>query len=107
MNDFLREAPAFPKLGGAFADLLVERLERRVMVVQRRHLLGGHDDRGEVALRRRILEGGGALFTLKQELNATEAALNLPDARDDAHRVENVRRRLIRVVALGDRENQT
>jgi hypothetical protein len=39
-------------------------------------------------------------------LNTTEAALDLPDSRDDAHRVEDVRRRFIRVIALRDRENQ-
>src|SRR4029453_9196316 len=60
----------------------------------------------EVALRRRILEGGGALLPLKQKLNATKAALDLADSGYDAHRVENVRRRLISVVALRDREDE-
>jgi hypothetical protein len=49
----------------------------------------------------RILERGGALLALKQELHAAEAALHLPDAGDNAHRVEDVWRRLVGVVALG------
>jgi hypothetical protein len=41
-----------------------------------------------------------ALLSLEQKLHAAKPALNLSDARDDAHRVENVRCRLIGVVAL-------
>jgi hypothetical protein len=39
-------------------------------------------------------------------LNTAEAALDLPDARYHAHRVEDVRRRFIRVIALCNREHQ-
>ena len=49
---------------------------------------------------------GGALLALEQELDAAQAALDLPDARDDAHRVEDVRRRLVGVVALRDGEHE-
>ena len=50
---------------------------------------------------------GGALLALEQQLHAAEAALDLADARDDAHRVEDVRRRLVGVVALCDGEDES
>ena len=106
MHDFLGQPAALAELGGALADLLVERDERRVVLVDRRHLLDRHDDGAEVAVGRRVLERGRALLALEQELHAAEAALDLPDAGDDAHRVEDVGRRLVGVVALRDGEDE-
>ncbi len=60
----------------------------------------------QVAVGRGVLERGGALLALEQELHAAQAALDLPDAGDDAHRVEDVGRRLVGVVALGDGEDE-
>jgi len=47
------------------------------------------------------------LLTLKQQLNATKATLDLTDARDNAHRIKNVGGGLFGVVALRDGENET
>jgi hypothetical protein len=44
------------------------------------HLLGRHHDGREEALGHRVLEGGGALLALQQELHAAESALDLADA---------------------------
>jgi hypothetical protein len=40
------------------------------------------------------------LLSLQQELHASEAALNLTDAGDDAHRVQDVGSGLLGIVAL-------
>ena len=40
------------------------------------------------------------------ESYAAEAALNLSDSRDHAHRVQNIGSRLLRVIALCDCENE-
>ena len=54
----------------------------------------------------RVLERGRALLALEQQLHAAEAALDLADPGDHAHRVEDLGRRLVGVVALGDGEDQ-
>src|SRR4029079_18231538 len=96
------------QLGGTLADFLVERDEGGVILVHRLLFLDRRDDGAEVVVGGvgGVLDGGGALLTLKQELHAAESALDLPDARDDAHRVEDVWSRLIGVVALCDSEYQ-
>src|SRR6185437_8439849 len=71
------------------------------------HLVDGHDDGAQIPLGRRVLERRGALLALKQELDAAQAALDLPDARDDAHRVEDVRRGFVSVVALGHGKDES
>jgi hypothetical protein len=53
------------------------------------------------------LQGGRALLALQQQLNASEPALNLSDARNYAHRVQDVRCRFLRVIALRNRKNET
>ena len=60
----------------------------------------------EIAFGGRVLERSRALLALEQQLHAAQAALDLPDARDDAHRVQDVRRRLVGVVALRDGEDE-
>ena len=52
------------------------------------------------------MKSGCALLTLQQKLHATETALDLTDARNDAHRIQNVRCRLLGVVPLRNRENE-
>jgi hypothetical protein len=52
------------------------------------------------------LKGGRALFALQQKLYAAKPTLNLTDARNDAHRIQDVRRWLLGVVALRDREHE-
>ena len=106
VHDFFRQTAALAELGGALAKLLVQGDERRVVLVDRLHLLDGHHDGAEVAFGRVVLQGGGALLALEQQLHAAQAALDLADARNDAHRVEDVRRRLVGIVALGHGEHE-
>ena len=106
MHDFFGQSAPLAELGGALAELLVERDEGRIVLVDRLHLLDRHDDGAEIAFGGRVLERGRALLALEQQLNAAKAALDLADARDDAHRVEDVRRRLVGVVALRDGEDE-
>jgi len=106
MHDLFGETTPFAKLGGTLANFLVKRLEGGVVVVERGHLLRSHDHRGHVALGRRVLERRGPLLPLQQQLHAAEPALDLPDPRDHAHRVEDVRRRLIGIVPLSDGEHE-
>ena len=73
VHHFLGKPAALAELGGALADLLVERLERGILVVERRHLLDVHHDRGEVSLALRELERRGPLLALQQELHAAQA----------------------------------
>jgi hypothetical protein len=106
VNDFLGESAPLAQLRGPLARLLVQGDKGGIVDVAGLHLLGRDDDRVQVPVRRAVLEGGRALLTLEQELDATEPALNLTDAGDDAHRVENVRGRLVGVVALRDGKDQ-
>jgi hypothetical protein len=106
VHDLFGEAAPFAQLGSALADLLMERFERGVVLVERSHLLGRHDRGRQVALGCAVLEGSGALFALEQQLDATETALDLSDPRDDSHRVEDLWRGLVGVVALRDGEDQ-
>ncbi len=107
MHDLFGQPAPFAQLGGPLADLLVQRFERRVVVVERLHFLGRHHDRREVAFAGGVLKRRGPLLALQQQLHAAEPALDLPDPRDDAHRVENVWRGLVGVVALRDREDES
>ena len=105
VHDLLGEAAALAEFGGALARLFVERLERRVLVVEREHLLGLDRDGLEVPVGGGVLQGRGALLPREQELHAAQAALDLPDAGDHAGGVEVLRAGLVGVVALGDGED--
>ena len=63
--------------------------------------------RREVALGRGILERGRALLALEQQLHATQSTLDLADPGNDAHRVQDVRRRLVGIVTLRNGEDET
>jgi hypothetical protein len=104
MNHFLGKPTTLAKLGGALAQFLVKGDERGIVLVRRLHLLHRHHDRGEEPLSRRILKRCGALLPLKEQLYAAEPALNLSDARDNAHRIENVRSGLVCVISLRNGE---
>src|SRR3954462_13291498 len=80
--------------------------EGRIALVDRLHLLDRDDDSAQEPLGGRKLKCGGALLTLEEELDSAEAALDLTDPRDDAHRVKDVGRRLVGVVALSDGEGE-
>jgi hypothetical protein len=55
---------------------------------------------------RAVLERGGALLALQQELHAAQPALDLPDAGDHAGGVEHLGGGLVGVVALRDGEHE-
>ena len=107
MHDLLGEAAPLAELRGTLADLLMERDEGGVLLLDGGELLDGDDDRREVALGGVVLERGGALLPLEEELHPAQAPLHLPDAGDHAHRVEDVGVGLLGVVALGDGEDET
>jgi len=71
------------------------------------HFLSWNDNGTQIPVRRCVLEGGSALLALQQQLHATEPALDLTDARNHAHRVQDIRRRLLGVVALCNGEHET
>ena len=71
------------------------------------HLLGRNGYCAQISVSGRILKGGGALLTLQQELYAAKPALDLTDARNDTHRVQDVRCWLLGVVALRNGEYET
>jgi hypothetical protein len=52
------------------------------------------------------LKSGCALLALQEKLDAAKAALDLPNARNNAHRVQNIGGWLLGVVALRDREDE-
>src|SRR5262249_37495279 len=95
------------ELGSALTQLFVEGDERRVVLVQRLHFLDRHDDGAEEALGGVVLQRRGALLALQQQLDATQAALNLADPWDDTHRVQNVGRRFVGVVPLCDGKDES
>ncbi len=107
-DHLLRQPPLLSELGRPLAQFLVQRLERRVVFVEGTHLLRRHHDRRHVsALGRRVLHRRRALLSLQEQLHAPQAALDLPDARDHPHRVQDVGGRLIHVFPLRDREDET
>ena len=108
VHDFLGQPATLAKLGGALANFLVERNEGGIVFVDWLLLVDRCDDGAEIVVGGvgGILDCGGALLTLEQELHAAKSALDLSDARDDAHRVEDIGSGLVRVVALRDREHQ-
>ena len=106
VDDFFGQAATLSEFGSSLTQFLMEGDERRVILVHRLHLLHGHHDGAEITLRRAELERRRALLALQQELDSTQPALNLPNARNNAHRVQNVRSRFIGVVALCNGEDQ-
>ena len=90
MHDLFGKSAALAQFSGAFADFLMEGLEGGILVVEGGHLLGVHHDGRQEPVALRELEGGGALFTLEEELHTAESALDLPNARDHTHRVQDV-----------------
>jgi hypothetical protein len=106
VHDFFREAAALAQLGGALAKLLVQRDEGRVVFAHSGHFVDRHDDGAEETFSGRELQRSRALFTLEQELNAAEPALDLSNPGDDTHRIEDVGRRLVSVVSLRYGENE-
>ena len=107
VDDLLGQAAPLAELGGALAESPcgARRTPGRSRSSGFISSTGMHDG-AEVALGRRVLERGRALLALEQELDAAQPALDLADPRDDAHRVEDVGRRLVGVVALGDGEDE-
>jgi hypothetical protein len=107
VHDLLRKSPALTELRGAFANLLVQRDERGIVLVDGLHLVHGNDHGAEIAFRCRVLQRSRAHLALQQQLHTPESALDLTDARDHTHLIKNVRRRLVGVVALRDGEHES
>ena len=106
VEDFLGKPPALAEFHGPFADLAIQRREGRVLRVDRLHLRERRCGRLQEAFGRVILERMGTLLALEEQLDAAQPPLELADPRNDADRVELLRRRLLRQVALGDGEDE-
>jgi hypothetical protein len=106
MHDLFRQSATLAQLGGPFSKLFMERDEAGIVFADRFHLFYRHHDGAEKTLRGRELERGRPLLALEEKLDAAQSALDLPNSRDDAHGIQDVRRRLVGVVALGDGEHQ-
>ena len=106
MHHLFGESALLAKLGGALAGFLVKRGECRILEIQRHHLFGGHDHGREIAVLLAIVQGGGALFSLQQQLYAAEATLHLADPRNDAGAEQDIGGGLLGVVALRHGEDK-
>ena len=105
-DDFLGQSGAPAQLGSALACLTPEALEGRVVGVQRGHVLGLLDDRLEVPLALVEAQRDAAVLAVQQQLDAGEAALQLPDAGDRADREQVAAVRLVGGLPLADGEHQ-
>jgi hypothetical protein len=106
VHDLLRKSAPFAELSRSLARFLVQCLEGGIVPIEGRHLLGLDHDGIEVPVARGVLNRRGALFTLQQQLDASKAALDLADPRDDTHGVQNLGVGLVRVVSLRDGKHQ-
>ena len=107
VHDFLGEPAALAELRRPLARLLVEGGEGRVVLVERLHLLDRHDHGAEIPVAVPDTAVPSARCSpCSSSWTPPKPALDLADPGDDAHRVEDVRRRLVGVVALRDGEDE-
>ncbi len=105
LHDLGGQARLLSQLGGALADLAVQRYERSILLIERRKI-GRFANRGfEIAVGLRIVDRGTAAFAMQDQLDTAKIALDLTDARDRAGGIEHGGRYLIDVLLLGDRED--
>ncbi len=105
LDDLLRQAGLLAQLGRAHPGLTMERHERRVLGVDRQHLLRLPDHRLQVAVLLAVVQRDATLLTVEQQLHAAQPPLHLTDARDGAHGVERLGRNRLHVLPLRDRED--
>jgi hypothetical protein len=106
VHHFFRQAALLAELLRAFPRFLVQCFERGVLVVEGDHLLGRNNNRREVPVAHSVLQRCRALLALQEQLDTTQTPLDLPDAGDDAHRIQDLGFRFVRVVALRDGKHQ-
>ena len=106
LDDLLRQPGLLAQLGGAGPRLAVQRHERRIVRVERRHLLGGAHDGGEIAVLLEVVHRDAAVLALQQQLHAGETPLHLADAGHGADGVEHVGVDALHVLPLRHREDQ-
>ena len=104
--DFLGQPHLQAQLRRPLPHLAVQRHERRILGVERWKVGCFLYDGLDKSLCLRILEHRRTIFTVQEQLNAAQSALDLPDLGYRSGRVQHVGLRLIHVLALRDREDQ-
>ena len=106
IHDLLRDSAKTAQLGRSLANLLVERGERRLIGIERRHVVHAPADDLHVPVLDRVLERRTSDLALDHHLNAAGHPLHLSDPRDRADAVQGVGVRDLDVgILLGDRED--
>ncbi len=100
LHHLLRESHLDAQLGGALANFLVQRHERRILGIERREVGRLLHHRFDVALALRVLEHGGAVVSVQQQLNATQPTLHLADSCNRPRRVEHLGLHRLHVLSL-------
>ena len=106
LDHLVRQARLLPELGRAGAGLSVQRHERRVLGIDRKHLLGLAHDGLEIALLLGVVDGDAALLAVEQQLHAGKTPLELPDLGDGADRVQHIGVDALDVLTLAHREDE-
>src|SRR6266404_1055863 len=83
----------------------MQRYERRVLLIERRKVLGFAYGRFEIAVGLAVMHGDPPAFAVQDQLHTTEIALNLADPRDRAGRVQHAGCDLIDVLFLSYRKH--
>jgi hypothetical protein len=105
-DDLLGQAGLGAELGRPLAQLAEQADERRILRVERLHLLGLAHHGLQIAVPLRDLHRDAAMLAVEEELNPRQAALERTDAGHRADGVEHLGSDLLDVLALGDGEDQ-
>ena len=94
------------QLRGPLSRFAVEPDERRIVRVERLHLLGFAHDRLEIAVRLADLHGDSAVLAADDELGTSQPSLDLDQPGDGADGVEHLGRGVLHVLPLRHGEQQ-
>ena len=106
LHHLFGQAGLLAQLGGAGAQLAMERDERRIRLVHRREVVHVAHHGHEVAVLLDHLQRHGAALAVEQQLHAGHAALQLADLGDGADGWSPSALTVFDVFLLGDREDQ-
>ena len=90
LHHLFGQAGLLAQFRGARARLAMECHEAGVLGVERRQLLGGDHDRGQVAVLLEVVQGDAAILALEQKLHTGQATLHLADPGDGPDGVEHI-----------------
>ena len=106
LDHFIRQAGLLAQLRRPRPRLAVQGDERRILGVERQHLLGLAHDGLEVAVLVGVVDRDAAPLAVEQQLHAGQPPLELADARDGPDGVEHLGVDVLDVLPLRDREDQ-